>query len=688
MDSFHHKQHTASILSYDGTYESNMKSKMNVRLAACEPCRRSKLACGHERPACTRCTGRGQRSHCVYRSRPFRRRVTRTQVQETESLMSVGPTETIATVTSSTPQSPADAPSPSTGTPTASTQPYRYPNPGFLGVSSHSTIFNHVFSGDGFRPPSDADLTPQPSLASPIDLVGNQVVMDKAMHALSRLEKMDISKVTPLVRSWLERGVNLPLAGPIVIECLWSLEHWREVLTPTTDISGESGGSSSGITSAGYVATLLTNTLRPFALSSHSTRQDFLAQMVGSSLRWETLGIFFRRRLMQALTYIGDYCLETSLSLDCLNDLQLILQYENFIVHSHLDGDQSYHSWRRIGDLASSLFALGYHEKIERCNPNLPSFIIELRKACFCRIYTADKGLAVFLGRPPRIVKDYCQFQIPKVHNGWIEDEVDVRVAHLEPINYNADTRCVARFALLKEEVLQLLRRKNMTDVTKNIREFREKVEALWQNLPGHFRLGSSLRECQQSPFGRDFLAHIRLDYLHNLFLLGLVSQQPISEPNDELLKVAIEMLSIVVEVILLRDQLVNSGTCLIWKVAQYGLPAAGVISLALLKENAASDVFLHSRSKMIQDLSVLVAETRTGAWIQAGEPNFALFTRATGTIQTMLDSLLATRPSAEQVQTTNVTTLEVWEPYSNHQLWDFEMEFWSNLAEHPTLLA
>ncbi|KXH34928.1 hypothetical protein CSIM01_01964 [Colletotrichum simmondsii] len=625
--------------------------------------------------------------------------------------MSVGPTETIATATSSTPQSPTDSSSPNTGTPTASTQPYRYPNPGFLGVSSHSTIFNHVFSGDGFGPASDADLTPQPSLASPIDLVGNQVVMDKATHALSRLEKMDISKVTPLVRSWLERGVNLPLAGPIVIECLCSLEHWREVLAPTTDTSGESGVSSSGITSAGYVATLLTNTLRPFAMSSHSTRQDFLAQMVGSNLRWETLGIFFvaaaraaydtpyfpplyttneqRRRLMQALTYIGDYCLETSLSLDCLNDLQLILQYENFIVHSHLDGDQSYHSWRRIGDLASSLFALGYHEKIERCNPNLPSFIIELRKACFCRIYTADKGLAVFLGRPPRIVKDYCQFQIPKVHNGWIEDEVDdARMAHLEPINYNADTRCVARFALLKEEVLQLLRRKNMTDVTKNIREFRGKVEALWQDLPGHFRLGSSLRECQQSPFERDFLAHIRLDYLHNLFLLGLVSQQPISEPNDELLKVAIEMLSIVVEVILLRDQLVNSGTCLIWKVAQYGLPAAGVISLALLKENAGSDVFLHSRSKMIQDLSVLVAETRTGAWIQAGEPNFALFTRATGTIQTMLDSLLAARPSAEQVQTTNIATLEVWEPYSNHQLWDFEMEFWSNLAEHPTLLA
>ncbi|KAK1625164.1 hypothetical protein BDP81DRAFT_474529 [Colletotrichum phormii] len=543
--------------------------------------------------------------------------------------------------------------------------------------------------------------------------------MDKAMHALSRLEKMDISRVTPLVCSWLGRGVNLPLAGPVVIECLYSMENWRKVLTPTSNNSREGDGCGSGITSAGYVAALLTNTLRPIALSSELTKQEFLAQMGGSNLRWETLVIFFvaaaraaydtsyfpplyttseqRRRLMQALTYIGDYCLETSLSLDCLNDLQLILQYENFIVHSHLDGDQSYHSWRRIGDLASFLFALGYHEKIERCNPNVPPFVIELRKACFSRIYTADKGLAVFLGRPPIIVKDYCHFQIPKVHDGWIEEEAgDVRIAQSEPINYNTDARCVARFSFLKQEVLQLLRRKNMTNVTRNISDFRHKVEALWQDLPSHFRLNSSLRDCQQSPFERDFLAHIRLDYLHNLFLLGLVSQQPISEPNDELLKVAIEMLSIVVEVIPLRDQLVNSGTCLIWKVAQYGLPAAGVISLALLKANAESDVFLHSRSKMIQDLCrigspirpVLVAETRTGAWIQAGEPNFALFTRETGTIQTMLDSLLALRSSAEEAQTTNDAPLEVWEPYSNHELWDFEMEFWSNLAEHPTLLS
>lgn len=70
------------------------------------------------------------------------------------------------------------------------------------------------------------------------------------------------------------------------------------------------------------------------------------------------------------------------------------------------------------------------------------------------------------------------------------------------------------------------------------------------------------------SPFERDFLAGTRLDYLHILLLLGLVSQKRASELDQSLLEVASEMLSITVEVIILRDRLVNSGTSLIWKVS------------------------------------------------------------------------------------------------------------------------
>lgn len=45
--------------------------------------------------------------------------------------------------------------------------------------------------------------------------------------------------------------------------------------------------------------------------------------------------------LRRLTTKLSDCALEICLSLDCLNDLQLFFQYENFIVHSYMDGDQS-----------------------------------------------------------------------------------------------------------------------------------------------------------------------------------------------------------------------------------------------------------------------------------------------------------------------------------------------------------
>lgn len=70
-----------------------------------------------------------------------------------------------------------------------------------------------------------------------------------------------------------------------------------------------------------------------------------------------------------------------------------------------------------------------------------------------------------------------------------------------------------------------------------------------------------------QSPFERDFLAHVRLNHLHVIFLLRLLLLNTPTEPDILIIQTAGQMLALVVEAILLRDQLTNSGTGLIWKV-------------------------------------------------------------------------------------------------------------------------
>lgn len=77
------------------------------------------------------------------------------------------------------------------------------------------------------------------------------------------------------------------------------------------------------------------------------------------------------------------------------------------------------------------------------------------------------------------------------------------------------------------------------------------------------------MKQCAQSPFERDFLAHVRLTHLHVLFLLRLLLLNTLSEPDIPIIETAGQMLALVVEIILLREQLTNSGTGLIWKVSQ-----------------------------------------------------------------------------------------------------------------------
>ncbi len=92
-------------------------------------------------------------------------------------------------------------------------------------------------------------------------------------------------------------------------------------------------------------------------------------------------------------------------------------------------------------------------------------------------------------------------------------------------------------------------------------------LEALWQALPTHFRLDGDLKQYADTPFQCDFLLSTRLNYLHVKFLLQFVTLDYGASLSHTFINVAHEILSLVVEGILLRERLANSGTGLVWKV-------------------------------------------------------------------------------------------------------------------------
>lgn len=111
-----------------------------------------------------------------------------------------------------------------------------------------------------------------------------------------------------------------------------------------------------------------------------------------------------------------------------------------------------------MGDVISSAFALGYHENLDN-KVDTPIFLTEQRKAAFARIYSADKNIALFLGRPLRMSKRFCYFQLPGdlLNPDSHEQAAFYLWAEDAQIDYRAETRWSAICASLKEEIIELM---------------------------------------------------------------------------------------------------------------------------------------------------------------------------------------------------------------------------------------
>ncbi|KAK8150906.1 hypothetical protein G3M48_004586 [Beauveria asiatica] len=677
------------------------------KFAACDPCRAAKVACDHARPVCIRCQNQSRQAECVYRASPFKktkRAPEKSTTPATPGLMSShtpGRRQSFA----------ANGRTPVLGGDAVAPKPHRYPNPGYLGSFSSTTLFGNLPDG---RDPvlGDAD-----GHAVNSDNPVREANVTRGAGLIKQIEAtVSIESCCSLILAWTARGSSLPLAGPFLDHCIGTMRQ----LFPN---QGQTAVASTELSRS-----LFYHTSRPVDMASSTTLHDFQAQFGHQRCRWETFGFFFTaasraaiemskfdsareyRDLQRLGMNLSDLSLDIALSLDCLNDLQLVLQYENWILHSFVDGDQSYHSWKRLGDVISSIYALGLHQQSNNDHNSLPPFLLELRRLTFALAYSADKNVSIFLGRPPRIHLKYCKLILPRSDRAvepwrttWPQDM---------PFDYVADIRWGALCGILKEDIMELFSLEGINDGHPKVREIYDKAHAQWQALPPHFRLESSLKQCNQAPIVRDFILNARLNQLHILFLLRMAVARSRPESDGELVSIAAEILTLIVEALMQKDYLVNSNTSLVWKVAYYGLSAAGVISLWLLHESSKTQPHPNvDTSKVFQSLSVLVLEMETGVLIETDDPNYKLLVDASKTIGCLLSRLILGRvtppqsgeavvgamtaagsmaaksPSAAMMETHDVAAAQGgWNAWDGQTLHDFESDFWLNLAEHPFL--
>lgn len=315
---------------------------MSRRLPACNPCRSSKLSCDHMQPVCSRCKIRDMSDACSYRDRPFKKRKLQTSQEEVSIIQQDAVTDVIAPVLSEY----------------SSRKSRRYPNPGYLGSSSHTTFFDHLSGNE----PSLKPMNFQAYANEHKSTLGYTVTEDKIRQGAILINQIRSYSKSPLweslVRTWISGGINLPVAESFTLSCTTASRkaidsHAVESAEGCEDLQDASTISEK----------LFSQSCKPLTLAMGANIEAFCNQFCRDNPRWETLGLYFTavsratidiahlsglysseqdRRVLRKLTMqYSDACLDIALALDCLNDLQLVLQYENFILHSLVDGDQS-----------------------------------------------------------------------------------------------------------------------------------------------------------------------------------------------------------------------------------------------------------------------------------------------------------------------------------------------------------
>ncbi|KAJ6138290.1 hypothetical protein N7471_004776 [Penicillium samsonianum] len=348
-------------------------------------------------------------------------------------------------------------------------------------------------------------------------------------------------------------------------------------------------------------------------------------------------------------------------------DLMIWLAHENLQLTTLFEGDASLGAWRRVGDLATDLLALGLNR--EATYSATPFFLAECRRRSFVRAYYLDKVFAAVFNRPPRITARHADCNLPLdlsdnelftssdkieqakdnlTQDGWNTDE-EYRTATWARIRY-----ILAEF---REETVEYQYRSiQPTDAIK-LRDLSTRCYIAWNGLPHYLQYRQDCWTSNLPPTLCHMHAKVYLSYLHIHFqvyrLLGNGDGNKTLQP--ELLEVSANMLETVVQMTSCRARSSSSPRDLPGIILAYGLPCAAILSTAL--ETFFRDLSKGSHllpgikiSTLIRNLSVLGSQLETVS--SPSETNHVFCIKASKAISRKLDRILDNFTTAGSTKT------------------------------------
>ncbi|OJJ46840.1 hypothetical protein ASPZODRAFT_131731 [Penicilliopsis zonata CBS 506.65] len=656
--------------------------------SSCEPCRRSKLRCDHAVPTCGRCLRKGKAATCVYKPNPTRIQAAAAAPTPTPtpftpaSLQSFPPassSSSSAAAALASPLLPVQTPTPPVQTasgPRPRADPIfalrdRYiadwsprlalnSTPSFLGLTSYSAVYseaslrqhesitpqaqNVVFSVDDREAQLGAEL-----LSLLFDdfavhrktAVAAEEYSGECMMSLPTIATI-IDRVEGMYNNEATRHPDPQLRMLALSRRLFEGTSRKIVVHPTLTLDEYLTAIAGRWEAIGFIFTM------SGICASHTTVEDPIFQGLGfSATDHKHLGIL--------ATAASDRCLQFCDNAGVMSDPLGWLLLRHVHLLTLVCGDYDYRPRKRLGELSTLLFALGYHQP--DTNEEIPFFLSEGRKKLMASVYICDKELATFLGCPPLIAWRFCRLQSPLdldvddllaepavreaairnlTHDGWNTKGTIKRTSWI---------RMSMKLGYIRELVLELSLDSRVQDLSQKAHEISTLTQKVRSEIPVHLQWNegtdAALRLTSTIP------VYIHLDLLYSQFLLQRVLVKRLETGSENLVNLAHEMLKAILVLIAVSQRCGNPLCDLGWSIPYFGLPSAGILAIELLRQTQnprpRPGETPFPRSEVIRNLSILASHMQYLVLPQKG--NYEICQQGRKVISHILDLVLAPRP-------------------------------------------
>ncbi|RDH29689.1 hypothetical protein BDQ94DRAFT_182223 [Aspergillus welwitschiae] len=438
------------------------------------------------------------------------------------------------------------------------------------------------------------------------------------------------------------------------------------------------------------VVTLFANTAKPLDAFTSVPAKAYHTLFTGPNIRWEIIGFVlailgvslkydvnkrtkpsttshsdqkpdFIHRLAEGV----DYCTSVCNNCNCVSPQALWLLYGNACLKNLVYGDMiqadciGFQLWRCMGDVSSMFFALGLHQEDSRLEATYPFYQVELRRRYAAQIYSMDKTISTFLGRPPRISGSYCANTMPADIDDEVllldGEELDEVLRSVDANGWNMDRqfrgatwrRMKLIISQFREEILGLcLGTRFATGSEALARDILARQELAWDQIPPELKYDEVTGSQHIPPPQRYVVMTTYMDQKYTCFLLHRKLLNETTEwTREHLYRISRSLLNTVLQVVSLSDQFSNMQRDISWPMLYYGLPGASILAVDLLKHLHPSfntpnpQINVVPRAEVIQNLAVFISNLQRS--INRREVNCETCRRAHGILSRILDEII-----------------------------------------------